>query len=363
MAAPINPKEKERRLKAFEASKKVVQGGSITEACRMLGNVSKSALSRFLLNMNLRTERRPEFTKEECIEGLKAHIKRFGKVTSREHFNVHSQIGTRWKTYWANWQEFLEGAGLIGDSTKILLLDIETAPNRAYFWGPVYKQNINPDWIDAAGYVLCWTAKWLGKDEVIFNRLKNGNHKSLLSPMHKLLCEAHAVIHYNGKKFDIPTLNKEFLKNGLKPPSPYKQVDLLKTMWDSFLFPSNKLDYICKDLKIGEKLRHEGPDMWLDCMRGDEEAWKKMEAYNRRDVDLLEKLYREILPWIKTHPNRAAFSGTQVCPSCGSTNFNRDGSYTANQLKYERYNCAECGVWFRGTKTISPKGRRFALTA
>lgn len=363
MAARTSDAERKRRVAAFEATKKVVKGGNITLASQALGNVATGALSRFLLNLGIKTKRVPEFSKEECIAGLKAHLARHKKAT-REEFILGSQIGTKWKTFWPTWERFKLAAGVIGDPAKILLLDIETAPNRAYFWGGTWKVNINPDWIDADGYVLCWTAKWLDSKEAVFHRLKDGKHKLLLAPIHDMLSEAHAVVHYNGTSFDIPTLNKEFLTHGFTPPSPYKQVDLLLTMREGFRFPNNKLDYICKTLSLGEKLRHEGPQLWMSCMKDDRDAWAKMEEYNRRDVELLEKLYRKLLPWIKKHPNRAALSGLQVCPSCGSDDFKRDGSYTASQLSYERFNCRSCGVWFRGTKTISPGSeKRFSLTA
>jgi hypothetical protein len=245
---------------------------------------------------------------------------------------------------------------------RILLLDIETAPNRAYFWGGTWKVNINPDWIDADGYVLCWTAKWLGEKEATFLRLKDGKHKNLLGPIHRMLNEAHAVVHYNGQSFDIPTLNKEFLMHGFTPPSPYKQVDLLLAMREGFRFPNNKLDYICKTLAIGEKLRHEGAQLWMDCMDNKAEAWAKMESYNRRDVELLEKLYKRMLPWIKKHPNRSALSGLEVCVYCASTNIKQDRTYTANQLSYRQYHCSDCGGWFRGTKSINPRNeKRFAF--
>lgn len=250
------------------------------------------------------------------------------------------------------------------DDHRILLLDIETAPNKAYFWGGTWKVNINPDWIEANGHVLCWTAKWLGEKESTFLRLKDGKHKSLLGPIHRMLNEADAVVHYNGQKFDIPTLNKEFLTHGFTPPSPYKQIDLLLTMREGFKFPSNKLDYICKTLDLGEKLRHQGADLWMDCMDDKPEAWAIMESYNRRDVDLLETLYRRILPWIKKHPNRAALSGMEICVYCASHNIREDRKYTANQLTYKQYNCKDCGGWFRGTKSINPRNeKRFALTA
>lgn len=360
----VSDKEEKRRLAAFEATKKVVKGGSITLASQELGDVTPNALSRWLLMRRISTARGPEMSEKECIAGLKVHIARFKGRPTRDQFVKESPVGVKWKTHWPTWDKFLEAAGVIGDSAKILLLDIETAPNRAYFWGKTWKVNINPDWIDADGYILCWTAKWLGDKDATFVRLRDRKHKLLLAPIHELLNQAHAVVHYNGASFDIPTLQKEFLTHGFTPPSPYKQVDLLLAVRDGFNYPNNKLDYICRSLDLGEKLRHEGPQLWMRCMKDDPEAWQKMEEYNRRDVELLEKLYKRLLPWIKRHPNRAALAGVQICPSCGSGDIGRDGTYTASQLKYEQWKCGSCGVYFRGTKTISHRGeQRFALTA
>jgi hypothetical protein len=233
----------------------------------------------------------------------------------------------------------------------------------AMVWG-TRKQYINHEWIVENGYILCWAAKWLDSDEQMFKKFEKGKPLELLKPIHDLLDEARVVVHYNGRKFDVPTLNREFLLHGLTPPAPYKQVDCLQTMWDSFAFPVNKLDYIAKTLGIGQKLENEGPQFWKDCMADEPEAWKKMEEYNRHDVVLLEGVYKRILPWIKKHPSLSAITGSPVCPACGSYDFNRDGTYIANQLKYEQYKCSGCGVYFKANKSINPRGeKRFSLTA
>ena len=363
MAEKLSEKDARRRLAAFDASKsKAYPNGSVTVASQALGDISPSALSRWLLSNGRRTVRKPVYSEEECIAGLKASISRHKKIPSREDFNRQSPIGVKWKTHWGTWREFLKAAGIIGDDSKILLIDIETAPMLAMVWG-TRKQYINHEWIVENGYILCWSAKWLDSDEMMFSKFQPGKPKAMLEAIHALLDKAQVVVHYNGKKFDVPTLNREFLLHGLTPPSPYKQVDCLQTFWDTFAFPVNKLDYIAQILGIGKKIEKEGPQFWKDCMANKPEAWKKMEAYNRHDVVLLEGVYRRILPWIKKHPNRAALTGLPVCPTCGSFDFNPAGTYTANQLSYEQYKCGGCGVFFRGTKTITPKGQRFSLTA
>lgn len=243
---------------------------------------------------------------------------------------------------------------------KILLLDIESAPNTAHVWG-LWKQNIGLNQILDSGYVLCWAAKWLGKKEIFFSSTFHDGKRTMLNKIHTLLDEADAIVHYNGTKFDIPTLNKEFILSNLAPPAPFKEIDLLKTAKARFKFPSNKLDYIAKALGFEGKVKHEGHELWIKCMNNNPESWEQMMKYNINDVILLEKVYYAILPWIKGHANYALYNtDSMVCPNCGSTHYHKRGfQYTAS-CKYQRYQCSDCSTWFKGTKNIGPKaGEKF----
>jgi len=230
---------------------------------------------------------------------------------------------------------------------KILLLDIETAPHLVYAWG-LWDQNIIIDNIVESGYTLCWAAKWLGEPakKMHFQSVMGQSLEEMLKPIYDLLDEADVVIHYNGKKFDMPNLNKEFVKQGWTPPSPYKQLDLLNTVRRQFKFPSNKLDYVCRELGLGQKHHHKGMSLWHGCMKGDKKSWKIMETYNKQDVVLLEALYHRLLPWIDDHPNMSA-SGEINCPICGSYDFQHRGPYHAKTRSYQRYRCSQ-GHWFKG---------------
>jgi DNA polymerase elongation subunit (family B) len=231
---------------------------------------------------------------------------------------------------------------------KILLLDIETAPNLVHVWG-LYEQNVAINQIQAAGYVLCWSAKWLGDPELMFDSVHQSRPKTMLKRIHKLLDQADVVISYNGIRFDLPTLNKEFVTHDLAPPAPYKQVDLLRTARGQFRFPSNKLDYVAQALDLGHKVRHKGHSLWVECMAGDDEAWRQMEKYNKQDVVLLEKVYLRLLPWIKGHPNHGVYDepGIPVCPTCGHHHLQRRGFARTIANKYARYQCMNCGTWTR----------------
>ena len=237
---------------------------------------------------------------------------------------------------------------------KILLLDLETSPNISPVWD-VYNPHIDVSKLIGSSYTLCWAAQWLDGEEVMWMRAygKNGRYrKGMLRIIHRLLDSADAVVHYNGSRFDIPTLNKEFLLHGMLRPSPYKEIDLLRTIRAQFRFTSNKLDYVCKQLGIGEKVKHKGLELWLECMNDDKAAWKEMETYNKHDVVILEKLYYRLLPWLKTHTNYSLHTGSLVCPNCGSRKHQKRGFATTTGGCYQRYQCQGCGAWFRGSKQV-----------
>lgn len=244
---------------------------------------------------------------------------------------------------------------------KILLLDIETAPNVAHVWG-LWEQNVGLNQLLASGYVMCWAAKWLGSDIIDFDSIPKSGKEKMLSHIHTLLDEAEVVVHYNGKKFDIPTLNKEFVLQGMQPASPYRQIDLLEVVKREFKFPSNKLDYVTKELKIGGKYKHAGHELWIKCMDNQPEAWEQMEKYNINDVLLLERLYAKLKPWIRNHPNYGVYNSMgNVCPVCGSEHLVRRGYTVSRVNRYHRFQCKECGAWSQVAKPETTKEERQAL--
>lgn len=234
---------------------------------------------------------------------------------------------------------------------KILLLDIETSPNTAHVWG-LYNQNVSLNQLMESSYVMCWAAKWLGEKEVFFSSMMETTHRKMVKSIYKLLEEADAVIHYNGTKFDIPTLNKEFLLLGLTPPSPYKEIDLLRTSRSKFKFPSNKLDYVAQALGLGGKVKHIGHELWIRCMNKDKQAWDMMKKYNIQDVVLLEKVYEKMLSWIRNHPNHNSHSHGVVCPNCGGSNLIKRGLSCNTNTVYQRLRCKDCGKWSRSNKQM-----------
>ena len=228
---------------------------------------------------------------------------------------------------------------------KTLFLDIETSPMTVYTWRLLTKW-IPPENIVDTGAILCWSAKWADGKKVMHSSVHEVDKHTMLVRIHDLLDEADVVVHYNGTKFDIPILNKEFLEAGMLTPSPYKQVDVLKHVRRLFKFPSNKLSYVAKALDVDGKVEHEGFGLWIKCMAGDKKAWATMKKYNMQDVAVLEAVYETVENWLPV-PISKAYSPTKEarCPQCGGTALARRGFHYTAVGKYARYQCSDCGRW------------------
>lgn len=240
---------------------------------------------------------------------------------------------------------------------RILIIDIETAPNIAHTWG-LFKQNVALNQLVRPGYILSFAAKWAGEKDVAFARVKHDattgaptftSRRVMLAKAHALLEEADVVVTYYGSKFDVPRLNAEFMEMGFAPPAPFAQVDLKLAIAKRAMFMSHKLQHVSEQLDIGSKVKHEGHGLWTAVMRDDPVAWQRMERYNIGDVRLTERLYNRVKPWIQGHPNIGLYTSAEkpVCPTCGSKKLQRRGVAYTQAGVYQRLQCA-CGAWARG---------------
>ena len=236
---------------------------------------------------------------------------------------------------------------------RLLTIDIETSPHIANVWG-LWNNNVSLNQLLESGEVICFAAKFKNEPGTVFRSSFHDGKGTMVSVAHELLDEADAVIHFNGQRFDIPHLNREFVEAGLTPPSPYAQIDLLKVVKKNFRFPSNKLDYVTKKLGLDHKVQNSGHQLWVKCMAGDYQAWEEMKAYNMQDVVITEQLYDKLLPWITSHPSVALHDDLEEhsCPNCGSTELEKRGRAYTSVSVFQRYRCV-CGKWSRGNKRLS----------
>ncbi len=232
---------------------------------------------------------------------------------------------------------------------RVLVLDIETAPANVYVWR-FYDTTVGINQVIEPGYVMCWGARWLGEGKALFASLHHDGRDEMVRRMHALISEADAIVTYNGKRFDLRHLRREFVLAGLAPPSPHHDIDLLPVVRQQFAFESDKLEYVASRRGIGHKIKHRGFDLWTECMAGDDKAWAEMKRYCNQDVKLTEVLYVRLLPWIKGHPHVGLVTDEHksLCGRCGSVDLQRVGYETTKLRRYERYLCLACGGWSRG---------------
>lgn len=252
---------------------------------------------------------------------------------------------------------------------RILVLDIETGPIEARTWG-MWKQNIDLKFIQDDWCILAYAAKWLGDDAVLYkdNRGRKDvrNDRVLLKHLHRLLDEADIVVTQNGIAFDIPKIMTRFITEGLPPVRNFQQVDTKVAAASLFKFTSNKLEFLTNTLTSSKKLMHNkypGNTLWIECLAGNTDAWQEMEDYNRMDVVSTEELYLKLRPWIKGHPNIAAYYDDDElrCPRCGSTDIAESGIKQNKVLRYIEYLCNSCGGYAHSRTNCTSKTKRRGL--
>jgi len=234
-------------------------------------------------------------------------------------------------------------------SPRILFFDIEISPNVSYTWPGKYELNViafKKEWEIMS---IAW--KWEGEKT---RSLCNGDigdkdDRKLCIVLHGLLDEADVVVGQNSDAFDIKKAKVRFLYHGLPPVKKLCSIDTKKIAKREFSFNSNSLDDLGNYLGVGRKIKHEGFDLWLKCLAGDKEAWRKMKLYNANDVDLLYRVYQKLKPWTQNHPNIALMSDVTGCPNCGHTEFGSHGIRYTQTRKYRRLVCKSCGANFKGS--------------
>ncbi len=253
---------------------------------------------------------------------------------------------------------------------KVLLLDVETAPIIAHCWS-LWENNVALNQVVSDWHLLSWSAKWLGDSpsKTMYEdqrKAKNIEDDSkLLKGIWRLIDEADITITQNGKNFDHKKLAARFILNGMKPPSSVKYIDTMLLAKKHFAFTSNKLAYMSEKLnKKYKKLEHKkfpGHEMWTECLKGNLQAWREMQKYNKHDVLALEELYMKLIPWDSSiNFNLYHNDENHVC-KCGSTELQKYGyAYTASG-KYQRYQCKSCGSESRGRQNLLSKEKKASL--
>lgn len=205
--------------------------------------------------------------------------------------------------------------------------------------------------------ILSYSAKYLGDKKIRSVSMKNqeDDHDLILS-LREELQESDIVIGHNLDAFDVKKFNARlaYWKSKTKskkfnPTKVLSTVDTKKVAKRYFGFSSNSLDDLGEYLGLGRKIKHDGIQLWLDCMANDPVAWSKMTKYNNQDVALLERVYDCLKPWIQNHPNVAKMKERTGCTVCGSDRVFKDGVRWNASGRRQQMCCRDCGGYYLTT--------------
>jgi len=248
---------------------------------------------------------------------------------------------------------------------RIILFDLETLPN--------FKEAMKV-WPQLSNYpgltlkatistIICAGWKELGStkthcinawDYSRWDRDMNDDY-TVVREIYKVLYNADAVVTHNGKRFDWKFLQTRLVKHGLTPLAKTHHIDTCAVAKQNLLAFNNRLNTVGDLLDAGTKLSHEGWKLWVDVSNRDPKAMKLMTDYCKQDVNLLEKVYLKLLPFVNNIPNHNLYTDINVCPNCGSMQTRSMGWRVTKTMKYRRMNCKKCGTAFRlDKKELNP---------
>jgi DNA polymerase elongation subunit (family B) len=232
-----------------------------------------------------------------------------------------------------------------------LVLDIETCPGQAYIWS-MRDQFIPLERLISSGHTIAVGYKW--HNEVGGVRYKEAwpydsraARLEMLTEIHAALAEADAIVTYNGKHFDLPRLNGEFIEFGLSPLPKIPHIDLYQTV-RGLGYISGKLEYVLRRLGEKEKKDSGGFKTWRGFMLGLGSARRRMRKYGKQDVAATDALYTRLRPYMTSHPR---LHPRPHCPACGSKHTQRRGYRMLDVYKVERIHCQSCGKWSDGERS------------
>lgn len=281
---------------------------------------------------------------------------------------------------------------------KILVLDIETLPLDARIWrlgDQVVRHNqlkYTAKFVD----IICVSYMWLGDNKVYTLSVDPDNQEQskieLLEKIDKLAREALAIIGKNNVRFDDKHLNTLRLKYKTDPAPWWTSAcnDLEQQIRKYFSFASNSLDYVAEILghggkdpmefndwvKIAEYLelkRFENPldDLYkpviyhycllqfgkdyATVIKDGQDALKKMQTYNRRDVKITNACILDVEPYVNFKFSDR--DGTDYCKHCECITLNKHRTqYVRNWIHYAEFDCQACGK-YKGRQKIGTTGK------
>jgi uncharacterized protein YprB with RNaseH-like and TPR domain len=174
---------------------------------------------------------------------------------------------------------------------------MDITPTRLGFFD-IEASNLDADF----GHMISWCIKPEGKNpefDVMKKLVKPEEIRILKSFLGALKNYDHLVGYYSSR-FDIPFVRTRCLHYDLSFPE-YGELwhtDLYFGVRGRLSLHRKRLETVSKFLKIEGKTPLDGK-VWADASFGDQKSFKYILKHNMADVDILEKVYQKMFPYMK----------------------------------------------------------------
>lgn len=238
---------------------------------------------------------------------------------------------------------------------KIVLFDLETLMNLeaiskvfagiSNYPGLSLKADINS--------IICFGYKILGDKKthcinawdypIRWKKNKNDDY-DLVKAAYEILKDADCIVTHNGTRFDWKFLQTRLLFHGLAPLDKIKHVDTCSLARSNLYLFSNRLGAISKFLVGDSKLENGGWELWVQVLNDNPKSKRLMTDYCKKDVDLLESIFKKLRPFAKNIPNHNLYGihKKPLCPNCGSTRIQANGTRVTKTKTLQKLHCQDC---------------------
>ena len=244
-------------------------------------------------------------------------------------------------------------------TARVLIYDIETAPNLGYTWG---KRDQNVIEFKDHWHMLSVAWKWLGEKETHVLTLLDFPEAYAADPNNDIALAISLHTPIQRGRHHRHTQRRHFRQaEGADQDASPCHSAAVAVQGDRHA--EGRSQAVClhveparRSMQVPQPATQGGCGgfaTWLGCLNGDADSWRKMAAYNVQDVKVTEKLYLRLLPWIPNHPNLAVISDRpSVCPRCGvGGQMQARGWHTYSVTRRRKFQCQACGGYCAGRKT------------
>jgi DNA polymerase elongation subunit (family B) len=237
---------------------------------------------------------------------------------------------------------------------RLIAFDLEVSAALGWFYPPTWETRILKTQERQKLMSLAWQVVGEKKIDALCLYDMPGykenprDDRELVIKLHEAMSSADILLTQNGDNFDIKMANYFFIMNDLTPVPPTKSIDTKKIAKRYFRFMNNTLDNLGEELGVGGKTDVKHSDIWYDCyVKGDKAAWRQMNIYCSRDVEVTTKIYLKMRGFMRSHPNMARLAGDfDCCPGCGGFSYRVRAYRHTNSSRYVQYSCNDCEIFF-----------------